>query len=257
MKRALLIIDPQNDFCSPDGALFVKSADEDMRRLSNWINKEIINFDTILVTQDCHQKLAVFHPEGFVDKDGNHPNPFTQISVQDLDDEIWIPTFEKAKVREYLTQLELQKRFKHTIWPPHCIENTWGMEVFEPIQKSLNNWEEKSNQKVTYILKGQNPLSEHYGAFKAEVDDSQSSASSLNETVLKELLNFDEIYLAGEAESHCVAMSLNQMCDYSELLASKVIVLTNCMSPVTGFETQGKEFFERAAQMGAKFIAIN
>ena len=33
----LLIIDPQNDFCDPNGALFVPGADEDMKRLASMV----------------------------------------------------------------------------------------------------------------------------------------------------------------------------------------------------------------------------
>ncbi len=45
-KNALLIIDPQNDFCNPGdttesnkGSLYVDGAEKDMLRLANWIKQ--------------------------------------------------------------------------------------------------------------------------------------------------------------------------------------------------------------------------
>jgi len=38
-KIDLLIIDPQLDFCSPKGSLFVPNADKDMSRLAKMVNK--------------------------------------------------------------------------------------------------------------------------------------------------------------------------------------------------------------------------
>ena len=34
MKLHLVAIDPQNDFCSPHGSLYVPGAEEDMKRLA-------------------------------------------------------------------------------------------------------------------------------------------------------------------------------------------------------------------------------
>jgi nicotinamidase-related amidase len=38
-KLHLLIIDPQRDFCDPNGTLAVPGADADMKRLSDMINR--------------------------------------------------------------------------------------------------------------------------------------------------------------------------------------------------------------------------
>ena len=45
-KVALLVIDAQHDFCSPNGALPVPGAEEDNNRLSQWIlnNKNSIGY---------------------------------------------------------------------------------------------------------------------------------------------------------------------------------------------------------------------
>ena len=79
-KIALLVIDAQHDFCSPNGALFVPGAEEDNKRLSQWIlnNKESIGY--IGCTMDSHHINDIAHPGYWVDKNGNNPNPITTIT---------------------------------------------------------------------------------------------------------------------------------------------------------------------------------
>ena len=61
----LLIIDPQNDFVDPHGALAVKGADEDATRLSYWIEKAGDKIASIEVSLDSHQRLDISHPLWF------------------------------------------------------------------------------------------------------------------------------------------------------------------------------------------------
>ena len=50
MNVQLLTIDPQNDFCDPNGSLFVQGANDDMKRLSAMINRLVGKLDDIHVT---------------------------------------------------------------------------------------------------------------------------------------------------------------------------------------------------------------
>jgi len=50
MSRCLFIIDPQVDFCSPDGALYVPGADKDMERLADFISKQSPMIDYYLIS---------------------------------------------------------------------------------------------------------------------------------------------------------------------------------------------------------------
>ncbi len=50
MKLDLLIIDPQMDFCSPDGSLFVPGADKDCERAATMIRRLIPKINDIHVT---------------------------------------------------------------------------------------------------------------------------------------------------------------------------------------------------------------
>ena len=62
MKTALLVIDVQNDFC-PAGALEVAGGNE----IVPYINKEMVKYDCVVLTQDWHPKghssFATSHEE--------------------------------------------------------------------------------------------------------------------------------------------------------------------------------------------------
>jgi nicotinamidase-related amidase len=56
-KVTLLIIDPQVDF-HPGGSLAVAGADEDSKRIADFIDNNIDNIDEIYVTLDTHHASA-------------------------------------------------------------------------------------------------------------------------------------------------------------------------------------------------------
>ncbi len=83
-KAKLFIIDPQYDFCNSNGTLYVPGADKDMVRLSGMIKNNIKQIDDIHLTLDSHNRLHIAHPIWWVDNLGNHPDPFTIISAEDV-----------------------------------------------------------------------------------------------------------------------------------------------------------------------------
>jgi hypothetical protein len=86
----LLIIDPQNDFCDPErGSLFVKGADEDMRRLAGFIRENGKLINDIYVTLDSHHLIHVAHPIYWRNKEGIHPPPLTPISANEVVEFNW------------------------------------------------------------------------------------------------------------------------------------------------------------------------
>ncbi|MGL4806939.1 MAG: hypothetical protein ACRC26_11395, partial [Bacteroidales bacterium] len=94
---------------------------------------------------------------------------------------------------------------------------------------------------------------EHFGAFKANVIVTGASETALNKELIDRLKDFDEIFLAGEAKSHCVATTVKQLLDYKEIVP-KLIILEDCMSDVAGFENFAQTIYDQAVTMGAKKI---
>jgi nicotinamidase-related amidase len=79
-KNALLIIDPQVDFCDPKGKLYVNGAEKDMERVAKFILQNKEKIDYIAITLDSHRPIDISHPAFWQDCDGNHPGPFTIIT---------------------------------------------------------------------------------------------------------------------------------------------------------------------------------
>lgn len=261
-RVALLIIDPQNDFCSQNGALFVQGADEDNVRLAHWILEKKKEIDQIVVTLDSHYVIDISHPKFWVNENGNNPEPFITIKAQDVVDGKYKPAykmFNEGIVLTYLEKLEEQGEFEHCIWPEHCITGTWGSAVDTVIAGCLREWSLSGDEArfVRYITKGSHPMTEHFGAFRAQVAIANANETHVNMSLIEQLDSFDIIYLAGQAESHCIANSLKQIMDLAPNIAKKFVVLTDTMSPVVGFEHLADSIFERAREMGVGFEQVS
>ena len=69
----LLIVDMQVDFCHDGGALYVPGAQDDIRRLSQFIFNHAAALTDIVCTLDSHLPFQIFHPAWWADEAGNHP----------------------------------------------------------------------------------------------------------------------------------------------------------------------------------------
>jgi nicotinamidase-related amidase len=248
----LLIIDMQYDFCSPEGTLYVKGAENDVSRLASFISANESKLDKIILTQDYHNVIDISHPVFWEDKHGNFPEPFTSISLKKILGGVWQPRFHKGQAVDYIRKLENQGEFPHTIWPEHCIIGSRGASIVDEILEPVKTWSRKGRF-FDVIIKGTNPLTEHFGALKANVPISGCPETHLNTDLADKLIHARKIYIAGEARSHCVATTIKQMLHIGGL-AKKLFVLQDCMSDVTGFESIALSIYKRAKDEGATFI---
>lgn len=253
-KKLLFIVDMQNDFCLPDGKLSVPEAMSDAERLAEFIRRKSNDIDAIYLTQDSHQVADIAHPSFWIDAEGNYPPVFTPIQPADIKSNKW-----KTKNPEhqdwadfYIRELETQNEFTHVIWPEHCISGSYGEAIVQPVMEAVEDWA-REGRFYDIIRKGTNPYTEHFGAFKANVIVTGASETALNKELIDRLKDFDEIFLAGEAKSHCVATTVKQLLDYKEIVP-KLIILEDCMSDVAGFENFAQTIYDQAVTMGAKKI---
>ena len=250
---ALLIIDAQYDFCNPEGALFVPGAEKDVENIARLIAIEGEKLDAIFVTLDTHHAIDIAHPLFWEDQNGNTIAPFTLISGKAVEEGRWIPRYDKEYVLAYLKTLEKEGEFQHFIWPEHCLIGSKGAALDDHILDALLAWTHRTRRDYTAISKGINTLTEHFGVFKAQVPIEAAPETQVNTAFLSELENFDHVFVAGEARSHCVATSIRQIVDLAPALASKVTVLTDCISDVTNWGHLADPIFENAAQKGMSF----
>jgi nicotinamidase-related amidase len=106
-------------------------------------------------------------------------------------------------------------------------------------------------------VKGGNPLTENYSVMQPEVltrHDGQPLAQK-NTLFLKTLLQADAVIIAGQAASHCVKSSiddiLQEICAKDPALAKKVYLMTDCMSSVTVPDGAGGFFADYTAEAEA------
>lgn len=262
-KNALLIIDTQFDFCNPNGTLFVPGSPEDNQRLAKFILNNVDEIDYMATTLDSHHLNDIAHPSFWKDKNGNNPTAFSVISAQDVRSGIWTPRFYAPQViLKYLDALEAQGEFPHVIWPTHCLIGSKGHAIDDVVFDAIKAYEYKGKS-CQFVTKGTHPLTEHFGAFRAQVPIPGVSSTDVNMDLLKTLAEYENIYLAGQAKSHCVANTLKQALQYVPDLAKKFIILEDCMSNVPGgpvpsnpsltFEVLAQPIYDDARKAGVRF----
>ena len=205
--NCLFLIDPQVDFVDNNAPLKVDGAKEDCQKIHDFIKKHGLELNEIYVTLDSHQKYHIAHPSFWKNGKGEHPKPFTQIPhLAVKPGEGKQPVWETSDTKmqewaEYYTEKLEKKKKILTIWPEHCRIGTPGHNVEYHVRTALDNWEKQTRRTVHYTMKGNNSKTEHYSAFKAEVEVEEDPATKFNEELYKALTAHKKIYIAGEALS--------------------------------------------------------
>lgn len=255
MKRRLLIIDPQNDFCDPNGALSVPGADQSMRRVAEMVRRSKSAFDDIQITLDTHQLVDIAHPIVWENERGESPAPYTTITHADVADGVWRsrdPEW-RERVRNYVAELESHQRYQLTIWPPHCLIGSPGHNIFPPLLKALLEWQHHHLATVKFVAKGTNPHTEHYSVVRAEVVDPDDPSTGVNTEFIRHLKTADELLIAGEALSHCVANSVRDIAaEAGSEYVKRLVLLTDASDPVPGFEAVAEEFIGELTAQGMR-----
>jgi nicotinamidase/pyrazinamidase len=256
-KTALLVIDAQNDFMDiPNAALPVTGAVKDIENISNFIQKT--NPDTIFASQDSHYSLDIAHAAWWNDAKGNRVNPFTMIFADDIKNGKYIPRVDPKRSLSYVEALEANGEFNHFIWPDHCLMGTEGHAFHPTFFNALQAWMVKNKKWVNFVVKGVNPFTEHFGIFKANVPLPEDPNTQVNQGIFQTLNDHDIVYLTGEARSHCVANSLKQLLSIAPQLASKLVILEDCMSDVVGlpsdFYVAVQAIYDDAKSKGVQII---
>lgn len=249
MEKILwMIIDMQNDFCSPSGALYVPGAEKDAERVAWLMEAWQSRIAAVLLTRDEHQVMDIAHPVFWKNPEGYAPPVFTRITAAEVRQDKWRPRREKVLVLDYLQQLEARGGGL-TIWPEHCIVGSEGAAIFPVVMEAVQKWC-RTGKYVNMLTKGTYPLAEHYGAFQAEVPRPEVPETQLNLFWLQKLKAYDRIWVAGEARSHCVARTLGQLLDFPDIVR-KLVILSDCMSPVAGDEEKTCRLFGLLTDRGA------
>ncbi|MBD9393490.1 cysteine hydrolase [Acidovorax sp. ACV01] len=276
----LLVIDPQNDFCdlpvawqptdvltgqrTSSPALPVAGAHADMQRLAQFIGSQGDQLDTITVTLDSHQRFDIAHPGFWQTGTGAEVAPFTPITAVQVRAGDFTPRNPATLPRtlQYLDALETQGRYTLMVWPVHCEVGSWGHGIHADVLAAFGVWQLRRQRAVRNVFKGTNPWTEHYSAIEAEVPDADDESTALNTALLQSLGQADVLLIAGEASSHCVRSTTEHIVQHLPRLlpgwqASRIVLLTDGMSPVGGFEAQHRAFLDAMRTAGAQLANMN
>jgi nicotinamidase/pyrazinamidase len=255
MNIHLLVIDPQNDFCDPNGSLYVPGAEADMDRLAAMVERLGRRLRQIHVTLDSHRKVDISHPIWFRDGKGKHPAPLTVITAADLKTGSWTTTRPAAfdRTLAYLEALEHGGRYPHVVWPYHCLIGDEGHNVWPKLSTAIHDWEDRFAM-ADFVTKGSNPWTEHFSAVQAEVPDPDDPTTQVNTTLIDTLEMADVVLLAGEALSHCLANTVRDIADKFKRpeYVDKLVLLRDASSNVPTFDRYGDDFLRDLIARGMK-----
>ncbi|MEK7639275.1 MAG: hypothetical protein AAB388_03900 [Patescibacteria group bacterium] len=228
MTVGLVIIDPQNCFMDLPGApLPVKGATADMEHLSVFITSNYRHIDEVQVSFDTHPFDHISHTNRWIDRDGNHPAPFTIITSEAYERGDWLA----AKSTDQWWQGQYLKLLKrpHCIWPIHGQESEWEWQMHDGLRRAVFLLIDRC---MSY-RKGRHRDTEQFGIFGADVPFPGAPETEINMELIEQINRHDCIIFAGEASSHCVMDSVNQFIAHTpDRDHKKIVVLRDCMSPV-------------------------
>lgn len=276
-RLGLLIIDAQNTFCIPDFELFVggrsgQGAVEDNQRLCAFIYRHLGILTEIIPTLDTHTAMQIFHPVFWVDRQGNHPDPMTMIDYAAVEAGAWRVnpalaasltqgngTALQAHGLHYAKTLTEAGKYPLTIWPYHSMLGGIGHALVSAVEEACFFHGIARNSQTRFELKGGNPFTENYSVLCPEVLTGADGGEidRQNSALIQHLLGLDAVIIAGQAKSHCVAWTiedlLTEIQGINPALAQKIYLLEDCTSPVV---VPGVvDFTEQADASYARFAA--
>lgn len=281
-RICLLLVDVQNTFCIPNFELFVggrsgTAAVDDNRRLCQFIYRNLNRITQICPTMDTHQTVQIFHSIFLVNDKDEHPPPFTLISIEDIEKGVWKFNPKVAQsllvdegygqefLRHYTQMLKEGGKYDLTIWPYHAMLGGIGHALVSAVEEAIFFHSVARYGMPDFQVKGSNPFTENYSVLSPEVlnDAGGKLIEEKNIRLVEKLLDYDAVVIAGQAKSHCVAWTIDDLLAEIEhsnkMPAEKVYLLGDCTSPVVipgvaDYTDHAEEAFTRFSQAGMHIL---
>jgi nicotinamidase/pyrazinamidase len=260
-RRLLLLVDEQVDFVHEDGSLSVPGAVADARRTIEWIFRYTAKITDIALSLDSHHPIQIFYPTWWEDDQGRPPEPYTPITAEQVEAGEWRPRYEPDWSREYVQDLQAQAKKDLMIWPYHTMIGTIGHALTPALYEAVAYHSAARDSQADFIIKGTIADTEYYSLLEPEVKRPEDPRGTLNEALLKRVVAYDWVYIAGQAKSHCVLETLNSIMhrygDRREIV-EKLRLLTDCTSavahPEIDFDSMADEVLQEFAARGLRLI---
>ena len=254
-RVCLFAVDCQNTFCTPGFELFVPGAPEDSRRLCEFVYRNLGGLTEVVATLDTHRAFQIFLAAFLVGRGGRRPPPYTVISVADVKAGVWRaadPSLQ-GHLAHYVRALADGAKYELIVWPYHAMLGGVGHALVSAVEEAFFFHALAREAPTRFEAKGDNPLTEHYSALGPEV------GGEPNLPLVEHLRTFDAVLVAGQAKSHCVAWTVEDLLRLAPELAPRLYLLEDCSSPVVvpgavDFTEQADAAFARFAAAGARIV---
>ncbi len=281
-KICLVAVDIQNTFCIPEFELYVggrsgTGAIDDNRRLCEFIYRNLDVITQICPTMDTHQAMQIFHSIYLVNDRGEHPAPFTLISEEDVQKGVWrfnpslckslqiSEDFGQRHLLYYTKKLKECGKYDLTIWPYHAILGGIGHALVASVEEAIFFHGIARYSQPDFHVKGDRPFTEHYSVLGPEVIEGFDGKpiGRKSDKFFRKLSEFDAVIIAGQAKSHCVAWTIDDLLTgilvQDRQLVEKVYLLEDCTSPVVihrviDYTDQANAAFQRFADAGMHLV---
>jgi len=282
LRICLLLVDVQNTFCIPGFELYVggrsgTGAVDDNRALCEFIYRNLDVITEICPTMDTHQALQIFHSIFLINEKGEHPRPFTLISEEEVKRGTWkfnppvgyALKADEAYGRQYLFyythKLKEGGRYDLTIWPYHAMLGGIGHALVSSVEEAIFFHSIARYSPPDFQIKGNHAQTENYSVLGPEVlEDPQGKLiAQKNMRFIEKLLQCDVVIIAGQAKSHCVAWTIDDLLRDITVrdkgLAKKVYLLEDCTSPVVvpgfiDYTDQADAAFQKFSEAGMHVV---
>ena len=282
LRISLLLVDVQNTFCIPGFELYVggtsgKGAVDDNRRLCDFIYRNLNLITQICPTMDTHQAMQIFHCIFLVNEKGEHPTPYTLVTLDDIEKGIWKfnpqlsaslqidEAYGQEFLRHYARQLKAGGKYELTIWPYHAMLGGIGHALVAAVEEAVFFHSVVRLSQPDFQVKGDNPFTENYSVLSPEVLSGPSGEGIAEKNVgfIRKLLDFDIVIIAGQAKSHCMAWTIEDLLNEIQIadrkLSEKVYLLEDCTSPVVipgviDYTEQANAAFQKFSDAGMHVV---
>jgi nicotinamidase-related amidase len=278
----LVAVDVQNTFCIPGFELYVggrsgTGAIDDNRRLCEFMYRNLDVITQISPTMDTHQVMQIFHPIFLINEKGEHPSPFTLISYEDIRKGVWkfnpslnftykiSEEYGQKHLLYYAESLTKGGKYDLTVWPYHGMLGGIGHALVASVEEAIFFHSIARYSQPDFHVKGDKPFTEHYSVLGPEVSEGADGRpiGKKSDKFFKKLLKFDAVIIVGQAKSHCVAWTIDDLLEdilvKDKRLVEKVYLMEDCTSPVVvpgviDYTHQADSAFQRFADAGMHVV---